>query len=250
MKKVTAGRDAWSQFAPQFGELNDEVLFGQVWARDKQLSPRDRSMITISAIFSSGMIGDAFKAHLRMGKANGITKEEIVEMITQLAFYCGWPKAWAALPLVKEVFDDAPDGNSHEPIFGKGNENEAYARYFTGKSYLQPMVAPSEGNDVNVANVTFEPGCRNNWHSHTRMQILLVTDGEGLYQEWGKPARRLQKGDIVEIPVGVKHWHGATARSYFTHIALMGDVKNAKNEWLESVSDEQYGEANKQQQDK
>lgn len=246
MKKVTAGRDAWDEFAPQFGALNDDVLFGQVWARQKQLAPRDRSMITIAAIFSSGQIGDAFKSHLKMGKANGITKEEIVEMITQLAFYCGWPKAWAALPMVKEVFNDAPDGNSHEPIFGKGEENTAYAAYFTGKSYLKPMVSPSEGNDVNIANVTFEPGCRNNWHSHTRKQILLVTDGKGIYQEWGKPARLLQKGDIVEIPVNVKHWHGAAADSYFTHIALTGDAGKVKNEWFEEVNDEQYKKANQE----
>ena len=99
---------------------------------------------------------------------------------------------------------------------------------------------------THISNVTFEPGCRNNWHSHTRKQILLVTDGKGIYQEWGKPARLLQKGDIVEIPVNVKHWHGAAADSYFTHIALTGDAGKVKNEWFEEVNDEQYKKANQE----
>ncbi|KRN28851.1 carboxymuconolactone decarboxylase family protein [Lactobacillus selangorensis] len=103
MKKQTAGRDNLGDFAPKFAELNDDVLFGQVWSREDKLSARDRSMITISAIISGGNFAQ-LKAHLTLGKKNGITKDEIVEVITHLAFYVGWPKAWSAFGIAKEVY--------------------------------------------------------------------------------------------------------------------------------------------------
>lgn len=106
MQKVTAGRDRWGDFAPKFAELNDDVLFGQVWARMDKLSLRDRSLITVSGLMGSNMLTDAFKGHLRAAKAHGVTKDEMVELVTHLAFYTGWPKAWAALPMVKEVYGD------------------------------------------------------------------------------------------------------------------------------------------------
>ena len=125
-----------------------------------------------------------------------------------------------------------------EPLFQLGQENTAYEKYFIGKSYLN-MLANNQG--VGVANVTFEPGCRNNWHIHHKgAQILLVTDGEGWYQEWGKPAQRLKAGDVVNIPSEVKHWHGATHHSWFAHIAIEVPAEGASNEWCEPVSDEEY----------
>lgn len=125
-----------------------------------------------------------------------------------------------------------------EPLFQLGQENTAYAKFFIGKSYLN-MLANNQG--VGVANVTFEPGCRNNWHIHHKgAQILLVTDGEGWYQEWGKPVQRLKAGDVVNIPSEVKHWHGATQDSWFAHIAIEVPAKGASNEWCEPVSDEEY----------
>ena len=125
-----------------------------------------------------------------------------------------------------------------EPLFQLGQENTAYAKYFIGKSYLN-MLANNQG--VGVANVTFEPGCRNNWHIHHKgAQILLVTDGEGWYQEWGKPAQRLKAGDVVNIPSEVKHWHGATHHSWFAHIAIEVPAEGESNEWCEPVSDEEY----------
>lgn len=127
-------------------------------------------------------------------------------------------------------------------IFGFGQENSAYARYFIGKSYLNPLtpagVAPF------FANVTFEPGCRNNWHTHHAAkgggQILLCIAGEGWYQEWGKPARSLKAGDVVVIPANVKHWHGAKKDGWFSHIAVEVPGENTSNEWQEPVTDEQY----------
>ena len=130
--------------------------------------------------------------------------------------------------------------------FGKGEENTAYAKYFIGKSYLNPLT--SAGVKPFFANVTFEPGCRNNWHIHRASsgggQLLLCVAGSGWYQEWGKPARRLNPGDVVEIPANVKHWHGAKKDSWFSHIAVELVGENTSNEWLEAVSDEEYAALN------
>lgn len=124
--------------------------------------------------------------------------------------------------------------------FPIGASNDAYAQYFSGKSYLHPL----SSQQVSIANVTFEPSCRNNWHIHEAEegggQILIVTAGEGWYQEWGKPARSLGAGDVVNIPAGVKHWHGAKKDSWFQHLAVEVPSKGGKNVWLEPVSDEEY----------
>ena len=103
--KQTAGRDRLGAIAPQFAALNDDVLFGEVWAREEQLSARDRSMITIAALFSAGLYPQ-LRTHLELGKAHGITREEAVEIITQLAFYCGWPRAWSTFPMIAEIWGD------------------------------------------------------------------------------------------------------------------------------------------------
>lgn len=104
-KKQTAGKDRLGTLAPKFAELNDDVLFGEIWSREEPLSARDRSMITIAALFSAGLYPQ-LKSHLALGKEHGITKEEAVEIVTQLAFYCGWPKAWSAFPLIQEVYGE------------------------------------------------------------------------------------------------------------------------------------------------
>ena len=128
----------------------------------------------------------------------------------------------------------------HE-IFPRGGENTAYARYFTGTSYLNMLTTQG----VAIGNVTFEPGCRNNWHIHHAKegggQILLVTGGRGWYQEWDQPARELHAGDVVVIPAGVKHWHGAARDSWFAHLAVEVPGVETGNEWLEPVDDDQYG---------
>lgn len=107
--KQTAGRDRLGAIAPQFAALNDDVLFGEVWAREEQLSARDRSMITIAALFSAGLYPQ-LRTHLELGKAHGITREEAVEIITQLAFYCGWPRAWSTFPMIAEIWGDDDAG--------------------------------------------------------------------------------------------------------------------------------------------
>ncbi len=129
-----------------------------------------------------------------------------------------------------------------ENIFGIGQENSAFAEFFIGKSYLNPLTPA--GVSPFMANVTFEPGCRNNWHIHRAKsgggQLLLCVAGEGWYQEWGLPARSLKPGDVVVIPANVKHWHGAKKDSWFSHIAVEVPGEETKNEWLEAVEDEDY----------
>ena len=122
-------------------------------------------------------------------------------------------------------------------LFGFGDKNVAFAKYFIGDSYLNSLISADDNIDVHVANVSFEPDCRNNWHvHHNGYQLLLVIAGEGWYQEFGKPAQKLHPGDAVAIHEGVKHWHGATKDSWFSHIA----ITKGSSEWLEEVSDADY----------
>lgn len=128
-------------------------------------------------------------------------------------------------------------------MFPTGEENVAYNKYFTGTSYLCPVST----EQVFIANVTFEPGCRNFWHIHHAKsgggQILICVRGRGWYQEWGTPARALKAGDVVNIPAGVKHWHGAASDSWFAHLAVEVPGVETQTEWCEPVSDVQYAEA-------
>lgn len=122
-------------------------------------------------------------------------------------------------------------------IFPKGEKNDAYAKYFVGQSYLNMLTTKG----VTIGNVTFEPGCRNNWHIHHKGgQILLCTAGRGYYQEWGKAPQELKPGDVVSIPPEVKHWHGAAPDSWFVHLAVEVPAEGSSNEWLEPVTDEEY----------
>nr|WP_325185392.1 carboxymuconolactone decarboxylase family protein [uncultured Oscillibacter sp.] len=239
MIKQTAGRDSLGEFAPKFAQLNDDILFGEVWNREG-LSPKLRSILTVSALVSKGLVDSSFRHHLLFARQNGVTKAEMAEILTHLAFYAGWPNAWAAFRMAVEVYgeDEGKDGG----LFGLGAPNDAYARYFTGNSYLKPLTDP--GETMFLANVTFEPGCRNHWHIHHASagggQILLCTDGRGWYQAWGGEARALRPGDVVYIPAGVKHWHGAAADSWFSHVAFEAPGRDCSNEWCEAVSDAEY----------
>ena len=140
--------------------------------------------------------------------------------------------------------EDAKAAFQREMIFPIGEPNTAYAQYFIGNSYL----APVSREQVNISNVTFEPRCRNNWHIHRATkgggQMLIGVAGRGWYQEWGKPAQELKAGDVVDIPEGVKHWHGAAKDSWFTHIAISVPNEGASAEWLEPVADEEYNRLN------
>lgn len=242
----TAGRDQLGNFAPKFAELNDDVLFGEVWSRTDKLGLRDRSLVTITSLISQGITDNSLTYHLQSAKNNGITRTEIAEIITHIGFYAGWPKAWAAFNLAKNVWaedetaQNAKETFQREMVFPIGEPNTAFAAYFTGNSYL----APVSNEQVKIFNVTFESGCRNNWHIHKATegggQMLIGVAGQGWYQEEGKPAVKILPGTVIHIPANVKHWHGATSDSWFAHLAFELDGKDTANEWLEAVSDEDY----------
>ena len=246
----TAGRDQLGEFAPKFAEFNDDILFGEVWSRNDLLSLRDRSLVTLTSLISQGITDSSLTYHLQEARKNGITRTEISEIITHIAFYAGWPKAWAAFRQAKEVWkedtssDDAGTRFQQEMIFPIGEPNTAYADYFKGNSYL----AIISDEQVAIVNVTFEPGCRNNWHIHQATrgggQMLIGVAGRGWYQEWGKPAQEILPGTVIHIPAGVKHWHGAADDSWFAHLAFEIEGDNASNEWLEPVSDTEYEKVN------
>ena len=247
-QKITqsAGRDALGEFAPEFAHLNDDILFGEVWSRNDLLSLRDRSLVTITSLISQGITDSSLTYHLQEAKKNGITRTEISEIITHIAFYAGWPKAWAAFRLAKDVWAD--DSTADDPkaqfqrqmIFPIGEPNDAYAKYFIGQSYL----AQISSDQIPFANVTFEPGCRNNWHIHKAEngggQMLVGVAGRGWYQEEGKPAVEILPGTVIHIPANVKHWHGAAADSWFAHLAFAVPGEKSENIWLEPVTDAHY----------
>ena len=242
----TAGRDALGEFAPEFAHLNDDILFGEVWSRNDLLSLRDRSLVTITSLISQGITDSSLTYHLQEAKKNGITRTEAAEIITHIAFYAGWPKAWGAFRLAKDVWnddikgDDAKAAFQRQMIFPIGEPNTAYEKYFIGKSYL----AQISDSQIPFANVTFEPGCRNNWHIHKAEkgggQMLVGVAGRGWYQEEGKPAVEILPGTGIHIPANVKHWHGAAKDSWFAHLAFAVPGEESENVWLEPVTDEEY----------
>lgn len=246
-KKIvqTAGRTQLGNFAPEFAHYNDDVLFGENW-NNNDLDLKTRSLITVVALMSQGMTDSSFRYHLENAKKNGVSREEIAAVITHTAFYAGWPKAWAAFNMAKDVWNDKKPALTEKDKYQKtimfpiGKPNDAYAKYFVGQSYL----AAISTEQVVFYNVTFEPKCRNNWHIHHAAkgggQMLVAVGGRGYYQEWGKAPVEMKPGDVIHIPAGVKHWHGAAPDSWFSHLAFEIDGEKTSNEWLEPVSDEEY----------
>ena len=247
MKKIiqTAGRERLGDFAPEFAHYNDDVLFGENW-NNGDLDVKTRCIITVTALMASGITDSSLSHHLQNAKNHGVTKKEIAAVITHTAFYAGWPKGWAVFNLAKEIWkdDDAPASEKetfqNEIFFPIGEENP-YGKYFSGKSYL----APVSKEQAPCFNVTFEPACINNWHIHHAKsgggQMLICVGGRGWYQEWGKEPVEMTPGTVVNIPAEVKHWHGAAADSWFSHLAFEIAGEETSNEWLEPVSDEDYG---------
>ena len=250
-KKITqtAGRTQLGNFAPEFAKVNDDILFGEVW-NDSTLSPHDRSMITISVLVGKGITDSSFLHHLQFAKENGVTRDEIAALLTHAAFYAGWPNAWGAFRIAREVWSDADeaattgdlelDRFARTMIFPVGQPNDAYAKYFSGRSWL----AQVSDKQIPFANVTFEPGCRNNWHIHHATagggQMLVGVAGRGWYQEEGKEPVEILPGTVINIPPNVKHWHGAAKDSWFAHLAFSVPGTESSNEWLEPVSDDAY----------
>lgn len=198
------------EFAPAIDDYLKEHLFGDIFSRGI-LSYKEREIATIAALSSIEGVDSQLKAHIQIGKNNGLTDGQVTQIL---------------------VMTSKPQTE----VFAIGEPNP-YSKYFIGQSYLNMLTT----EQVVTANVTFEPKCRNNWHIHHKGgQILLVTGGRGYYQEWGKPAQELKKGDVVNIPAETKHWHGAAKDSWFSHIAIEVPSEDGSTEWCEEVSDEEY----------
>lgn len=236
--RLCGGKPFNYTFAPAEDYYLKAHLFGDIFARDV-LTFAEREMATIGALSALEGCGSQLKSHIGGSRNMGVTDDQLHAIPTVLHNNVGDIEAWRAAQGVAAVFNEEfTEGRPVDNrIFPVGNPNTAYAQYFIGNSYLAPLLS----GEVNIANVTFEPRCRNNWHIHHRGgQILICVGGEGWYQEWGKEPQRLHPGDVVNIPAEVKHWHGATADSWFQHIAISVPNANASNEWLEPVDDEAY----------
>lgn len=226
-----SGRPFDYDFCPQDDYYLKSHLFGDIFAGD-QLTPAEREIATVAALSGLKGVEPQLAAHKKGAVNMGNTQEQVDELCRYLSEQ-GLSQS-----------DCAADANAGD--WPKGDPNVNFAKFFIGNSHLA-QIKPANLNDgentvLPMANVTFEPGCRNNWHiHHGAHQILICVSGEGWYQEWGKPAMRLKPGDIIDIPEGVKHWHGATKDSWFQHIAThVATGGEQSNEWLEAVGDEQY----------
>lgn len=235
----TAGRDQLGSFAPEFAHYNDDVLFGENW-NNGDLDLKTRSIITVVALMSQGITDSSIKYHIQNAKNNGVTQREIAAVITHVAFYAGWPKAWAVFNLAKEVYNDQMPETSDKDryqnsIFFPIGEPNPYGEFFEGQSYLAPVTT----EQIPVSNVTFEPGCKNHWHIHHASkgggQMLICVGGRGYYQEWGKEPVEMTPGTVINIPANVKHWHGAADDSWFSHLAIEIAGEETSTEWCEKV---------------
>lgn len=235
-------------FAPAEDYYLKAHLFGDIFARDV-LTFAEREMATIGALSALEGCAPQLKSHVGGSRNMGVTDEQLRAIPALLRSNVGEMEGWRAAQAVAAVFGEPFDQGRpvDNQVFPKGEPNTAYAKYFIGNSYLAPLL----GQPLPMSNVTFEPRCRNNWHIHHRGgQILICVGGIGWYQEWGKAPQLLHPGDVVNIPAEVKHWHGATADSWFQHIAIAVPSEGASNEWLEPVDDEAYNALQEQAENK
>ena len=234
--------------APKLADLTDNVLFGDVWERPG-LAKRDRSLITVAALIALNR-PEQLRSHMRLARQNGVTETELVETITQLAFYSGWPNAISAVAVAREVFAEKSAQESQGPIPGAdavivtkagsqatvaGSADNFSGAVQVDMRFQRPLPARTGGGIV-----TFAPGARTAWHSHPLGQTLIVTEGRGLVQHWGGPVQQIGSGDIVWIPPGVTHWHGASEASRMAHVAIAEAQDGQSVAWTEQVSDAQY----------
>ena len=249
LQKVTklSGQPFDYKFCPAEDYYLKAHLFGDIFARDL-LTHADRELATVSALAGLEGVEPQLAAHVRGARNMGLTDAQLLAIPKVLQERVGKMEAHRIAVAIQQLgISDSANDHIASDIYvqnyvdlksswRRGEPNTAYAQYFIGNSYLVPY-------DGDMVNVSFEPGCRNNWHiHHKQVQVLVCVYGRGWYQEWGKPAVKLEPGVIIEIPEGVKHWHGAAKDSWMQHLTYHKDVQDgASNEWLEPVTDEQYG---------
>lgn len=215
-------------FAPGFARLTDTVIRDDLWRRT-DLVPRDRLLVTISALTALGE-ADQIPDLIRQSSTSGLTRADVGEALTHLAFYVGWPRVTRAL----EVLGTMPEWSAAAP------PSTAPSGNFTGRVAVASPFEGSGDSALSGATVTFEPGARSRWHRHPHGQLLVVTSGQGWTQVEGEPVREMNPGDVIWTPPGVSHWHGSTRSSGLTHVALSEDRNGASVQWLDHVTDAEF----------
>lgn len=215
-------------FAPGFSRITDSVIWDDVWRRT-DLVQRDRLLVTISALTALGE-ADQIPDLLRRTSTAGLTRADLGQALTHLAFYVGWPRVTATL----ETLEDVPEWSATQPATSAPSGN------FTGKVAVTSRFEGTGDSALSGATVTFEPAARSRWHRHPHGQLLVVTSGQGWTQIEGEPVREMNPGDVIWTPPGVSHWHGGTRFSGLTHVAVSEDRDGAPVQWLEHVTDAQF----------
>jgi 4-carboxymuconolactone decarboxylase len=228
--------------APNLARFTNDVLFADLWRRP-DLTPRDRSLVTVAALTMAG--DDAqLPFHIRRALDNGVTVDQLSEVMTHLAFYAGWPKAMTGAELVRTAVQkpEATDARASTVVArrGGGPLREGPVTNFTGKVQVSAPFMAATPSRLGGATVTFQPGARTNWHSHPLGQTLIVTEGVGWTQMEGGPVVEMRPGDVVIAPPGVRHWHGASLSSAMSHVAVAEAVDGKVVDWFEPVPDQVY----------
>jgi 4-carboxymuconolactone decarboxylase len=227
--------------APALARYTNDVLFGDLWRR-LDLAPRDRSLVTITALIAAGQV-DQLPFHLDRGMTNGLTRTEVSETITHLAFYAGWPRAVSAVPVAKKAFEARTlKGSMILEILRQGSQptTKGSPDNFIGSVSVDQRFQRTDPARVGGGTVTFEPGARTAWHSHPLGQTLIVTSGTGWVQIEGGPVEEIRTGDVIFIPPRTRHWHGATPTTPMSHVAIAEALDGKSVDWMEQVPGEQY----------
>lgn len=225
-------------FAPAIDYYLKAHLFGDIFGRDN-ISESDRELATLSALSALEGAEGQLKTHLRYARNAGLSDAQIMDIVSVLKEKVGRMEAYRADGVISAAYEyKYTMGKPIEDVFPKGRISTA--NYFTGTVWNQRLVSGDSISHCQTSNVSFEAGARTRWHVHTGTQILLCTAGEGWYQEQREQARKLGKGDVVVIRPGVVHWHGASAKSEFSHLSVIPNPENNKDTWLEEVDEEDY----------
>ncbi len=237
---------------PELAELTNRVLFGDLWRRS-ELTARDRSLITITALIAIGQ-PEQLPFHANRAMDSGLTRDEVAETVAHLAFYAGWPRAFFAVSVLQRVFDSragapaqaaapapgAPAAPAGELKIVRAKDAPSVpgpAAYFTGSVRVSGNFKGDAPARVSGATVTFAPGARTAWHTHPLGQTLFIISGRGRVQKEGGPVEEVVPGDLVWIPPNVRHWHGASAKQAMSHLAVAEELDGKVVTWMEKVTD-------------
>ncbi|QIB34721.1 (R)-mandelonitrile lyase [Ancylobacter pratisalsi] len=239
--------------APELADLTNRVLFGDLWRRS-ELTSRDRSLITITALIAIGQ-PEQLPFHANRAMDSGLTRDEVAETVAHLGFYAGWPRAFSAVPVLQRVFESRTETPAQAPAPGvsaapSGDLKIVRAKdapsvpgpedYFTGSVRISGNFKGGAPARVSGATVNFAPGARTAWHTHPLGQTLFIISGRGWVQKEGGPVEEVVPGDLVWIPPNVRHWHGASAGQAMSHLAVAEELDGKVVTWMEKVTDAQY----------